>query len=72
MKFMKNLSEKEQEIFTKIHQLSFSQMIEVEKFIDLLQQGYDDRKTSLAATKLSEQAFAQAWDNSDDAIYDNL
>ena len=47
-------------------------MAEVEDFVDFLRLRDEDRLVSLAATKLSEEAFRQVWDNPDDAEYDRL
>jgi energy-converting hydrogenase A subunit M len=69
---MQTLSAKEQELIAKIRRLSPSLMIEVEDFIDFLSQRRDDREVVLAVAQMSESAFAQVWDNSDDAAYDNL
>jgi hypothetical protein len=69
---MQVLSDDEQKIIEKIRALSLSQKIEVEDFIDFLNQRRDDRQMVLAATKLSEPAFARIWDNPEDAAYDDL
>jgi hypothetical protein len=69
---MQSFSVKEQELITKIRKLSPSLMLEVEDFIDFLSQRRDDRDVVLAATQGSEASFAQGWNNSDDAAYDNL
>jgi energy-converting hydrogenase A subunit M len=69
---MQTLSNKEQELIAKIRSLSPSLMIEVEDFIDFLSQRRDERDVVLAAAQMSESAFAQVWDNPDDAAYDNL
>jgi hypothetical protein len=69
---MQIFSTKEQKIIAKIRQLSLSQIIELEDFIDFLIQRRDDRQSLLAAAKLSESVFAQTWDNEDDTAYDDL
>jgi hypothetical protein len=69
---MQAFSSNEQQILEKIRSLPLSQRIEVEDFIDFLSQRRDDRQTVLAATQLSEPSFAQIWDNSEDAAYDDL
>jgi len=71
-KIMQTLSTKEQELIAKIRKLSPSLMIEVEDFIDFLSQRRDDREIVFAAAQMSEFAFAQVWDNSEDAAYDDL
>jgi hypothetical protein len=65
----------EQRLIEKIRQLSSPRIMEIEDFIDFLYQREhqsDDANLTLAATKLSEAAFSQVWDNSEDAAYDNL
>ncbi|WP_226588630.1 hypothetical protein [Microseira wollei] len=47
-------------------------MIEVEDFIDFLNQCNADLSLTLAATKLAEPAFEKIWDNIEDAVYDDL
>jgi hypothetical protein len=69
---MQAFSSNEQQILEKIRSLPLSQRIEVEDFIDFLSQRRDDQQTVLAATQLSEPSFAQIWDNSEDAAYDDL
>jgi hypothetical protein len=69
---MQTLSTKEQELIAKIRKLSPSLMVEVEDFIDFLSQRRDDRELVLAAAQMSESAFAQVWDNPEDAAYDDL
>ena len=44
----------------------------LEAFVDLLRLRDEDRLVTHAATKLSEEAFRQVWDNPDDAEYDRL
>jgi hypothetical protein len=44
----------------------------VEDFVDFLKMRDEDRLVTRAATKLSEDAFRQLWDNPDDAEYDRL
>jgi hypothetical protein len=64
----------EQRLIEKIRQLSSMRIVEIEDFIDFLYQreNQSDANLTLAATKLSEAAFSQVWDNSEDAVYDNL
>jgi hypothetical protein len=69
---MQTFSNSEQQIIDKIRSLSPTQRIEVEDFIDFLRQRHDDRQVVLAATQLSEPAFARIWDNPEDAAYDDL
>jgi hypothetical protein len=62
----------EQSLISKIRTLPQEKLHEVEDFIDFLQQYCRDRQLTHAATKLSEHAFQQAWDNPEDAEYDKL
>ena len=63
----------EKKLLEKIRRLPPHRVAEVEDFIDFLRSREDgDPQLSHAATKLSEAAFAQAWDNPDDADYDQL
>lgn len=62
----------EQRILEKIRQLPREKVIEVEDFIDFLNQRNADRFLTLAATKLSEPALEKIWDNPEDAAYDDL
>jgi hypothetical protein len=59
-------------LIEKVKQLSPKQIEQVEKFIDALNTENPDQSLILAATKLSESAFNQVWDNPEDAIYDEL
>lgn len=69
---MQNLSTKELELIAKIRKLSPLLMNEVEDFIDFLSQRRDDREAVFAAAQMSESAFAEVWDNPEDAAYDEL
>ena len=60
------------ELLAKIRSLSPERLAEVEDFVDFLRQRSDDGSLSLAAMKLSEDAFRKVWDNSEDADYDRL
>jgi hypothetical protein len=60
------------DLFTKIQQLPPDKITEVEDFVDFLRSKSEDRITAQAVTRLSERAFTEIWDNSDDAEYDNL
>lgn len=62
----------EQRILEKIRQLPHEKVIEVEDFIDFLNQRNADRSLTLAATKLAESALEKIWDNPEDAAYDDL
>jgi hypothetical protein len=60
------------ELLEKIRSLPPDRLAEVEDFVDFLRQRSGDGAMSLAATKLSENAFRKVWDNPEDADYDRL
>ncbi len=62
----------EQKLLEKIKRLPPDKAAEVADFVDFLAQRESDRELARAATRLSEDAFAKAWDNDDDADYDRL
>ena len=62
----------EQTLIDKIRSLPPAKVAEVEDFVDFLRLRDEDRLVTHAATKLSEEAFRQVWDNPDDAEYDKL
>jgi hypothetical protein len=64
----------EQRLIEKIRKLSSTRVTEIEDFVDFLYQRENQPENSLtlAATKLSESAFAKVWDNPEDAAYDDL
>lgn len=62
----------EQILISKIRTLSSEKLQEVEDFIDFLRQYGQDRQLRQGAAKLSENAFQQVWDNSEDSEYDRL
>ena len=62
----------EQTLIEKIRGLPPDKQAEVEDFVDFLSQRDEDRRLTRAATRLSEDAFRQVWDNEADAAYDNL
>ena len=59
-------------LIDKIRTLPPEKVAEVEDFVDFLKARDEDRLVTRAATKLSEDAFRQVWDNPDDAEYDRL
>ena len=59
-------------LIDKIRSLPPEKLAEVEGFVDFLRMRDEDRLVARAATKLSEDAFRQVWDNPDDAEYDRL
>jgi hypothetical protein len=62
----------EEELLEKIKSLPPDKLVEVEDFVDFLRQRGDDHRLARAVTRLSEDAFRNAWDNPDDADYDRL
>jgi hypothetical protein len=62
---------REEILIEKIKSLPPERVAEVEDFVDFLSQR-EDRHLVKAATKLSEDAFQNIWDNTDDADYDQL
>ena len=69
---MPHLSEQEIKLIEKIRQFSPTQVAEIEDFIDFLSQRYLDRQLVIAATRASEPAFAQVWENPEDEAYNDL
>jgi hypothetical protein len=61
----------EEDLVAKIRSLPPDRMAELVDFVEFLSQR-DDRLLTQAATKASEPAFAQVWENEEDADYDNL
>ncbi len=59
-------------LLAKIRELPPERVAEVEDFVDFLRLRDGEQRFTQAATKLSEAAFAQVWENSDDADYDRL
>ena len=59
-------------ILAKMRELPPEKVAEVEDFVDFLRQRQEDRRLAHAAAKMSEKAFAQVWNNPDDAAYDRL
>lgn len=62
----------EREILAKIRSLPPDKVAEVQDFVDFLSRRAFDRQLTRAATRLSEPALAEVWDNPDDADYDRL
>lgn len=65
------MSTTEQALLMKIRQLTPQRMVEVEDFVDFLR-ARDERLVARAAAAASEPAFAQVWDNDEDAAYDRV
>ncbi len=59
-------------LIEKIVTLPPEKVLEVEDFVDFLCQRDNDRRLVQAAAHLSEKAFRKVWDNSEDAVYDQL
>ncbi|MDW7712502.1 MAG: hypothetical protein SCH98_18720 [Deferrisomatales bacterium] len=62
----------EEALIEKIRMLPPEKVAEVEDFVDFLRHRDDERRLTQAAAKLSEDSFRAAWDNEDDAAYDEL
>jgi len=60
------------QVIEKLEHLSPGRLAEVADFIDFLQQRDQDKGLRQDFTQASEASFNKAWDNDDDAIYDNL
>ena len=60
-----------EELIEKIKNLPPERVAEVEDFVDFIAQR-GERRLVQAAAKLSEESFAQVWDNEEDAAYDQL
>ena len=56
----------------KLENLSPARLIEVEDFIDFLQQRDQNKHLNQDFSRSSEAAFSKVWDNDDDALYDKL
>ena len=67
-----SMSHQEQALLEKIRTLPPERVIEVEDFIDFLRHRNEDRRLTMAASKLSEKVFHDIWDNPEDAVYDGL
>ena len=59
-------------LIKKIRGLSPEKAAEVEDFVDFLRLREEESRLTQAAAKLSEEAFAEVWDNPEDAVYDEL
>lgn len=58
-------------LLERIKQLPPERIREVEDFIDFISQR-DERLLVKAATKMSQDAFREVWDNEENAAYDRL
>ncbi len=59
-------------LIEKLNSLPPQRQAELEDFVDFSRSREDDRHLVTAAAKTAEPAFAQVWDNDDDAEYDRL
>ena len=62
----------EEQLLRKIRTLPPERVAEVEDFVDFLRQRDEEAQLTAAASRLSEAAFARAWEHPDDADYDRL
>lgn len=62
----------EQRLLKKIRGLPPEKIVEIEDFVDFLNQREEDRRLARAATRVSEAPFKKVWDNPEDADYDRL
>jgi hypothetical protein len=60
------------ELFDKIRALPADKVAEVEDFVDFLRQKVAEQALTRATARLSVSAFAEVWDNPDDAEYDRI
>jgi len=59
-------------LIEKLKTLPPERMAEVEDFVDFLRTRGQDQRLTRAAAKAAEPAFAEVWENEDDAAYDQL
>jgi hypothetical protein len=62
----------EEQLLAKIRRLPPEKLAAVAEFVDFLAQREEDRGLAQLVTNVSEAAFADVWDNPDDADYDRL
>ena len=60
------------DLLDKIRALPPDKIAEVADFVEFLKLKTDEQQAVSAVTTLSERAFANVWDNDDDAEYDKL
>ena len=61
-----------QQLFDKIQRLPPEKVAVVDDLVDFLESRGKEDSLIKAAEKLSEHSFQKAWDNPEDAEYDNL
>lgn len=66
------MSTPEQTLIEKLRQLPPERLEEVEDFVDFLRAREEERALVQSAGRISASAFAQVWDNPEDAVYDAL
>ncbi len=66
------LVQSEQKLVEKIRALPPETIAVIEDFVEFLLHRDDEALLTSSATKLSEKSFHTAWDNPEDAEYDNL
>ena len=64
--------QQEHTLLEKLRTLPPERIAEVEDFVDFLRLREQEHALTQAATRVSEPAFHQVWDNPDDAEYDRL
>jgi hypothetical protein len=62
----------ENRIIEKVKKMSIEQVVQVEQFIDSLNEQNLDSQLTFIATNISESVFDKVWNNPEDADYDNL
>jgi hypothetical protein len=69
---MSSHSQHDDVLLEKLHALPPEKLAEVEDFVEFLLQKDEGRQLRRAAMKMSEPALREAWDNPEDAAYDEL
>ena len=69
---MKTSRREEEQLVETIREFSPDKQAEVEDLVDSLRLKDAEGELVRASTKLSQHAFEQVWDNSEDADYDSL
>jgi hypothetical protein len=64
--------QRERILVEKLRALPPEHVAAVEDFVDFLRARAEERRLVDAASRLSEAAFLEVWDNPDDADYDRL
>jgi hypothetical protein len=69
---MSSQNQHDDTLLQKLHALAPEKLAEVEDFIEFLLQRDEDHQLRQAAMRMSEPALRDAWDNPEDAAYDQL